>query len=134
MIKQQIAYYTSPAGKEFSFAAARFAGINPSSRVLDMGCGYGEGACNLASEFRCKITACDYSQENVEFARKLAVKRNVSHLIDFQKIDLTKADFSKLLMNWYWQRVECSLICPVRKVYRWPPAGYVQGAGLLSQI
>ena len=25
--------YTSPAGKECSFAAARFAGINPSSRV-----------------------------------------------------------------------------------------------------
>jgi len=95
MIKQQIAYYTSPAGKEFSFAAARFAGINPSSRVLDMGCGYGEGSCNLALEFRSKITACDYSQENIDFARKLAVKRNVSHLIDFQVIDLMKADFSK---------------------------------------
>ena len=89
MIKQQVAAYTSPAGKEFSFAAARFARINPSSRVLDMGCGYGEEGLQSGYWFRCKITACDYSQENVEFARKLAVKRNVSHLIDFQKIDLT---------------------------------------------
>lgn len=93
MTTEQISYYTSPAGKEFSFAAARFAGINPSSRILDMGCGYGESACCLASEFRCKITACDYSQENIDFARKYAIQRNVSHLIDLQVVDLLKADF-----------------------------------------
>lgn len=92
---ESVGYYTSPAGKEFSFAAARFAGINPSSRILDMGCGYGEGACSLASEFRCKVTACDYSQENVDFAQSLSVQRNVSHLITFQVIDLLKADFSE---------------------------------------
>ncbi len=95
MIREQLSYYTSPAGKEFSFAAARFAGINPSSRILDMGCGYGEGCCNLASEFRCKITACDYSEDNIQFAKKLAIERNVSHLIEFQVIDLLKADFSE---------------------------------------
>lgn len=95
MEKEQVYYYTSPAGKEFTFAAARFAGVNPSSKILDMGCGYGDGACSLASEFRCKITACDYSQENIDFAQKLAVTRNVSHLINFQLVDLLKADFSE---------------------------------------
>lgn len=87
--------YTSPAGKEFTFAAARFAGVNPSSRVLDMGCGYGDGACNLASEFRCKITACDISKEDIDVARKSAEERNVSHLISFEQMDITQADFSK---------------------------------------
>lgn len=87
--------YTSPAGKEFTFAAARFAGINPSSRVLDIGCGYGEGACNLASEFRCKVTANDISKENLEFARMIAVERNVSHLISFEQADIIKSDYSK---------------------------------------
>ncbi|HEX3019374.1 MAG TPA: class I SAM-dependent methyltransferase [Chitinispirillaceae bacterium] len=94
-MKELLSYYTSPAGKEFTFAAARFAGVNPSSRILDMGCGYGEGSCNIASEFRCKITACDYSQENIQFAKDLSVERNVSHLIDFQMVDLTKTDFSE---------------------------------------
>ncbi|HLV32408.1 MAG TPA: methyltransferase domain-containing protein [Chitinispirillaceae bacterium] len=87
--------YTSPAGKDFTFAAARFAGINPSSRVLDMGCGYGEGACNLASEFRCKITACDISKENLDLAREAAEKRNVSHLISFEQADIIKSDYSR---------------------------------------
>ena len=87
--------YTSPAGKEYTFTAARVAGINPSSRILDMGCGYGEAACNLATEFRCRITACDSSSDNIEIARTSAVEHNVSHLITFEEIDLLSADFSE---------------------------------------
>jgi cyclopropane fatty-acyl-phospholipid synthase-like methyltransferase len=87
--------YTSPAGKEFTFAAARFAGINPSSSVLDMGCGYGEGACNLAADFRCKITACDSSAENIRIGQESAVSRNVSHLITFEHRDILLADYSE---------------------------------------
>jgi len=85
--------YTSPAGKEFSFAAARFAGINPSSRVLDMGCGYGEAACNLAAEFRCRVVACDGSRENIDIGQSAAVERNISHLITFEVRDILEADY-----------------------------------------
>ncbi len=87
--------YTSPAGKEFSFAAARFSGINPSSKVLDLGCGYGDASCNLAAEFRCKVTAVDISSENITYARQMAVERNVSHLINFVNADLTTLDYSE---------------------------------------
>lgn len=85
--------YTSPAGKEFTFAAARFAGVNPSSHVLDMGCGYGEGACNLAREFRCRIVATDINKENIEFADNRAVDLGISHLINFEQRDLLFANF-----------------------------------------
>jgi SAM-dependent methyltransferase len=87
--------YTSPAGKEFSFAAARFSGINPSSKVLDLGCGYGDASCNLAAEFRCKVTAVDISAENISYARQMAVERNVSHLINFVNADLTTLDYTE---------------------------------------
>jgi SAM-dependent methyltransferase len=87
--------YSSPAGRECSLAAARFALLTPASRVLDMGCGYGDGASNLAREFRCKVTAVDISEENIEFARSLAVERSVSHLITFAASNLLNADFSK---------------------------------------
>ncbi len=87
--------YTSPAGKEFSFAAARFSGVNPSSRILDIGCGYGDASCNLASEFRCKVTACDISAENINYARQMAVERNVSHLISFITADFLALDFKE---------------------------------------
>ncbi|MBN1600532.1 MAG: methyltransferase domain-containing protein [Chitinispirillaceae bacterium] len=89
-----ISRYTSPAGRECTLAAARLSGVNPSSTVLDMGCGYGEGACTLASEFRCKISAIDISDENIAFAQKMAVERHVSHLINFKVMDILKADYS----------------------------------------
>jgi Cyclopropane fatty acid synthase and related methyltransferases len=86
--------YSSPAGKEFTLAAGYFAGINPASRILDLGCGYGDGASNMAQQFRCKVVALDISEENTGFARRLAEARNVSHLITFETKDLLEADFT----------------------------------------
>ncbi len=95
MVTDSLSTYTSPAGREFTFAAARFAGINPSSRVLDMGCGYGEAACNLATEFRCRVVAIDGNPENIIFGRRTSEERGVSHLIDFQSADLLAADYTE---------------------------------------
>jgi len=80
--------YTSPAGKEFTLVAGRFAGISPASRVLDIGCGYGDGVCNIVSEFRCKATAIDISKDNIQFARVSAENRKISHLISFLTGDI----------------------------------------------
>jgi SAM-dependent methyltransferase len=87
--------YTSPAGKEFTLTAGRFAGIHPASRILDIGCGYGEGICNLAAEFRCKAVAVDINKSNIEASEKMAVERRVSHLIEFRQMDIVNADFSE---------------------------------------
>ena len=86
--------YSSPAGKEFTLTAGYFAGINPASRIADLGCGYGEGSCTMAEQFRCSVVAIDSSEENIDSARQLAIDRNVSHLITFEKQDLREADFS----------------------------------------
>ncbi len=59
-----------------------------------MGCGYGAGACNLALEFRCKVTAIDLSDENIKFARTLAEDKSVSHLISFGTGSILDADYS----------------------------------------
>jgi cyclopropane fatty-acyl-phospholipid synthase-like methyltransferase len=87
--------YTSPAGRDCTLAAGRFAGVNPASTVLDMGCGYGEGACTLAAEFRCRVTAVDINRENIDFGRDLAAKRGVSHLISFKTEDIRAADYAE---------------------------------------
>ncbi|MBD3314786.1 MAG: methyltransferase domain-containing protein [Chitinivibrionales bacterium] len=84
--------YTSPAGKDYTIAAGRFAGINPAARVLDMGCGYGESSCNIASEFRARVTSVDISEENIEFAREYAVRKAVSHLITFHIGDIMETN------------------------------------------
>ena len=69
MVTDLTSCYTSPAGKEFTLLAGRYAGISPASRVLDIGCGYGAGICNLAAEFRCRCTAVDTSEPNLTIAR-----------------------------------------------------------------
>jgi SAM-dependent methyltransferase len=85
--------YTSPAGRECTLAAGRFAAVHPGSLALDIGCGYGEGAAVLAREFRCRVKAIDSNPENVAFARELAIERHVSHLIEFQTGDVLQADY-----------------------------------------
>ncbi len=95
MVTDTKTYYTSPAGKEFTLTAGRFAGIHPASTVLDIGCGYGEGVCNMTQEFRCKAVAIDINEENVDFAQNLAVERRVSHLIHFEQNDILQMDFSE---------------------------------------
>ncbi len=94
MVTDPHSNYSSPAGKEFTLAAGYFAGINPSSRIADLGCGYGEGACTMAGQFRCRVTAIDINEENIEYARQSAIKKNVSHLISFEHQDILSADFS----------------------------------------
>ncbi|MBD3393137.1 MAG: methyltransferase domain-containing protein [Chitinivibrionales bacterium] len=92
MVTDITSNYTSPAGREFTLAAGRLSALNPAGRALDLGCGYGDGACSLASEFRCRVTALDTNPENIEFARQLAIEKGVSHLIDFRVEDVLKAD------------------------------------------
>ena len=88
--------YTSPAGREYTLLAGRCAGINPASTVLDLCCGYGEGACNLADQFRAKITAIDISDENIQFARALAQQRSVGHRINWITGDALQADLGEV--------------------------------------
>jgi SAM-dependent methyltransferase len=95
MVTDLHSHYSSPAGKEFSLAAGYFAGINPASRILDMGCGYGDGATNMAEQFRCNVTAIDISKDNIASARQLAESKNLSHLITFENIDIIDADFAE---------------------------------------
>jgi cyclopropane fatty-acyl-phospholipid synthase-like methyltransferase len=87
--------YSSPAGREQTLAAGRFALITPASRVLDIGCGYGDGASSMAQEFRCQVTAIDISDENIATAREIAQKRGVSHLTSFSTGNILESDFTK---------------------------------------
>jgi ubiquinone/menaquinone biosynthesis C-methylase UbiE len=95
MVTDIASNYSSPAGKEFTLAAGRLSAMTPATRAIDLGCGYGDGATNLASEFHCRVTAIDSMLENIEFARQLAIEKGVSHLIDFKTGDLLEADYGK---------------------------------------
>ncbi len=91
MVTDLTSKYTSPAGKEFTLLAGRYAGISPASTVLDIGCGYGAGTSNMASEFRCRISAVDNNDANIRLARSRAEELRISHLIEYHNKDI--ADF-----------------------------------------
>ncbi len=95
MVTDQNYRFTSPAGRECILAAARFAAVNPSSRVLDLGCGLGAAACTLAREFRCRVDALDNRPGFTKIARNSAVEQNVSHLVKIEEVDPLKSDFSE---------------------------------------
>ncbi|MFP4164173.1 MAG: SAM-dependent methyltransferase [Chitinispirillaceae bacterium] len=86
--------YTSPAGRECMLAAARFAAVNPSSRVLDLGCGLGAAASLLAKEFRCRVVAVDNRPELAEATTEYSIKKGVSHLVSVHDSDPFEIDFS----------------------------------------
>lgn len=95
MVTDTKSNYTSPQGKEYTLVAGRYAGVLPSSRILDVGCGYGDGVCNLVSEFRCRADAVDINGDNLVEARNQAENRRIGHLINFREGDIQKMKFDE---------------------------------------
>ncbi|KMQ51099.1 putative methyltransferase [Chitinispirillum alkaliphilum] len=84
-------------------AAGRIAGINPSSNILVLDSGFGEGVCTLASEFRCKISAFDSCKTKNKEAHSLAINKGVSHLVslngDFFTTELEPGTFELAILE-----------------------------------
>jgi SAM-dependent methyltransferase len=55
--------------------------------VLDVSCGIGQAAVDLAESFACKVTAFDNFPPYLAFGRQLAVSRNVNKLVSFMELD-----------------------------------------------
>jgi protein-L-isoaspartate O-methyltransferase len=87
--------FLSPAGREYIIAAARFAAVNPSSRVFVMGCGGGAGAVILARDFRCKVQASETRRGLADEARALCEKEGVSHLVTLDGDDPFKTNHAE---------------------------------------
>jgi SAM-dependent methyltransferase len=63
---------------------ASAAGIVPSTRVLDLGCGLGGPARYLADTFGCKVTGVDLSPDFIDAANYLTARCGLSDRVTFQ--------------------------------------------------
>ena len=81
------AYYQSPGGRTFLIGASMLGGIARGASVLDVSCGIGQAAVDLAEAFGCKVTAFDNFPPYLAFGRQLAVNRKVSKLVSFMELD-----------------------------------------------
>jgi SAM-dependent methyltransferase len=81
------AYYQSPGGRRFLIAAALIAALPQGARVLDVECGIGPAAVDLAEAFGCRVTAFDNYAPYLAFGRQNAVARGVGKLVTFKPLD-----------------------------------------------
>ena len=59
-------------------ALARFAGVEPSYKILDVGCGYGVSCKALKDKFQCDVIGVDLSEEMVNFGKKIYEEIEIS--------------------------------------------------------
>jgi ubiquinone/menaquinone biosynthesis C-methylase UbiE len=62
--------------------------VRDGMRVLDVGCGNGLTALELASRYRITVTGIDYAEEMIETARQLAAERALGERVTFEVADL----------------------------------------------
>ncbi|MBU4284353.1 MAG: class I SAM-dependent methyltransferase, partial [Nanoarchaeota archaeon] len=67
--------------------------IKKTDRILDAGCGIGGTSIFIAKKIGCKIEGITISQNQVDKAKKLAKKLNVSSLINFSNQDYMNTKF-----------------------------------------
>jgi sterol 24-C-methyltransferase len=68
-------------------------GINPGSRVLDVGCGIGGPARHIARITKAKITGLNINPMQISKAKDMTKKQELSHLVDYVVGDFCKMEF-----------------------------------------
>lgn len=72
---------------------ARAAGLDPSTRVMDLGCGLGGPSRYLAATFGCKVTGIDLSPAFIDSATYLTARCGLSDRVTFQVGDALHLPF-----------------------------------------
>lgn len=68
--------------------------LGPSTHLLEIGTGWGAMAIHAAEHYGTKVTTVTISQEQHDFAVKLAAEKGLDHLIDVQLLDYRDVDGS----------------------------------------
>lgn len=84
-------YYQSPGGRRTLIAYALIAGVPQGARVLDVQCGIGSSAVDIAEAFGATVYGFDDYPAYLAFGRQLASNRGLSKQIDFQAVSGAKA-------------------------------------------
>jgi ubiquinone/menaquinone biosynthesis C-methylase UbiE len=78
---------------EVRLLAAR-AGLAPSQRVADLGCGMGAPTVQMAAEYGCQVIAVDWSRRAIDICRRSAQDAGVAHRLRFVVGDLGTSLFA----------------------------------------
>jgi SAM-dependent methyltransferase len=104
---------------------AEAAGLEPSRRVLDLGCGLGGPARYLAATFGCKVTGVDLSPSFIDAATYLTARCGLSDRVTFQvsnalHLPFEDAAFDTVFLQHVAMNIEdrTALYAEVRRILR----------------
>jgi MPBQ/MSBQ methyltransferase len=80
-------------GRAATLDLAHAAHIESSMKVLDVGSGLGGPARCLASEFGCRVTGIDLTEEYCQVAQMLSERMGLGHLLEFRQGDALNLPF-----------------------------------------
>jgi SAM-dependent methyltransferase len=63
--------------------------VRPGERVIDLGCGVGALAASIAERSRATVTGMDWTEQNLEKARTIAVERGLAERLSYVRGDIT---------------------------------------------
>jgi sarcosine/dimethylglycine N-methyltransferase len=83
---------------------ARAVNLQPQTRVLDLGCGYGSTARYLAANYGCPVTGTNISEKELELARERAGEAGLDHLLTFEYGDFHHLEYPDQSYNVVWSQ------------------------------
>lgn len=89
-------------GRAATLDLARAAKISRTTTVLDVGSGLGGPARALASEYGCRVTGIDLTEEYCRVARTLSDLLGLGHLLQFQQGDALNLPFQAASFDTVW--------------------------------
>ncbi len=84
--------YLNPTSPEILLEVGRDLGLNPDSRVLDVGSGKGTTAILWAGHFGCRVMGVDNLPEMIEESQRRAAESTVADLVEFQSLNAATID------------------------------------------
>ena len=78
--------------------------LQPDTRVLDLGCGYGSTARYLAANFGCAVTGANISEKELELARSRATEAGLDHLLSFEYGDFHRLAYADDRYDVVWSQ------------------------------
>lgn len=105
-------------GRAATLELARVAGLDATKRVLDVGSGVGGTSRCLASEFGCRVTGIDLTEEYCRAAALLTRKTGLEHLIEYRQGDATNLPFADASFDVVWTEHVAMNIPDKSRLYR----------------
>jgi SAM-dependent methyltransferase len=84
-------HYLSPSGRAFLIGAALMGGVPIGGRVLDLACGLGTAAIDLAEAFGCRVAGFDVHAPYIAQAQQTAKKRGVAGRVSLRVYEAAEA-------------------------------------------